>query len=124
MIDSAESIAYCIPRPLGASIVVSRGLVDRLAPAEVDAVIAHERAHAAQRHDVLLLAFDAWRSALPWLAAARLASCQVARLVELAADDRARRKVGRPELARAIVHAAPAPGALELERLVRLGIPV
>jgi Zn-dependent protease with chaperone function len=120
VIEQEEPVAYCVPRPRQATIVVSTGLVARLAPGELEAVIAHERAHARQRHDVLLLAFAAWRSALPRLTAARVASEQVARLVELAADDRARRQVGTPELIRAILHNGVEPGRRERERVTRL----
>jgi Zn-dependent protease with chaperone function len=120
LIEQDEPLAYCVPRPRGAVIVISTGLLARLDEREVAAVVAHERAHARQRHDVLLLAFEAWRAALPGFPVARIASDQVARLVELAADDRARRKVGSPDLARAIARIAPAHAHREHERIMRL----
>jgi Zn-dependent protease with chaperone function len=120
LIEQPEPLAYCVPRPRGAMIVISTGLLERLDERELQAVIAHERAHARQRHDVLLLAFEAWRAALPGFPAARIASEQVARLVEMAADDRARRRVGSPDLVRAIARTAPVHGDLERARIVRL----
>lgn len=52
-----DVIVLPLSRPLAASfatdrgtIVVSSGLLDRLAPEEVDAVVGHEAAHLARRH--------------------------------------------------------------------------
>jgi len=106
LIDDDAPVAYCLPNGLHPITVVSRGLVERLSPVELSAVIAHERAHAEQRHDVVALAFRAWRSALPGFPAAALAEHAVRELVELLADDRARRIVGDRTLARTIVLAA------------------
>jgi Zn-dependent protease with chaperone function len=106
LIDDDEPVAYCLPNGLHPITVVSRGLVDRLSPVELSAVIAHERAHAEQRHDVVAVAFRAWRSALPGFPAAALAENAVRELVELLADDHARRIVGDRTLARTIVLAA------------------
>jgi len=107
LLDEAAPVAYCIPRARRPLTVVSRGLLELLDDREVDAVIAHERAHAEQRHDVLLVAFRAWRSALPGFPAAALAERQVSELVEMLADDRARKATNGRVLARAIVLAAP-----------------
>src|SRR5699024_2958099 len=59
--------------------------------------------HVEQRHDLLLLAFRAWRSALPWFPVAAYAEAEVAALVEMLADDVARRDVQDRDLARAIL---------------------
>ncbi len=106
VIDDGVPVAYCLPDGIGSLTVLSRGLMERLEPAELDAVIAHERAHVDQRHDLLLLAFRAWRSALPWFPIAARAEQEVAVLVELLADDRARRTADDLVLARAIVAVA------------------
>lgn len=52
-IESREQFAYCIGlvRP---KIVVSRGLIERLSPAQLEVVLRHEQAHAS-RHDNLRL---------------------------------------------------------------------
>lgn len=113
VLDDAVPVAYCLPRGVGSVTVLSQGLLDRLDADELVAVIAHERAHVEQRHDILLLAFRAWRSALPWFPVAALADAEVAALVEMLADDHARREVRDPVLARAIlqVGAHGVPGA-------------
>lgn len=113
VLDDAVPVAYCLPRGAGSVTVLSQGLLDRLDADELVAVIAHERAHVEQRHDLLLLAFRAWRSALPWFPVAALADAEVAALVEMLADDHARREVRDEVLARAIlqVGASGVPGA-------------
>ncbi len=103
VIDDAVPVAYCLPRGVGSVTVLSRGLLETLAPEELAAVIAHERAHVEQRHDLLLLAFRAWRAALPWFPIAARAEEEVAALVEMLADDVARRSVSTDALARAIL---------------------
>ena len=50
-------LAYCVPG-LGANrVVVSAGALGRLSGDEFHAVLAHERAHLAARHDLVLEAF-------------------------------------------------------------------
>lgn len=117
VIDDAVPVAYCLPIGARSVTVLSQGLLDRLDADELVAVIAHERAHVEQRHDLLLLAFRAWRSALPWFPVAGRAEAEVAALVEMLADDHARREVRDEVLARAIlaVGASGVPGA---ERVV------
>lgn len=113
VIDDAVPVAYCLPDRTRSVTVLSQGLLDRLDPDELVAVIAHERAHVEQRHDLLLLSFRAWRSALPWFPTAARAEAEVAALVEMLADDHARREVRDEVLARAIlaVGASGVPGA-------------
>jgi Zn-dependent protease with chaperone function len=89
VLDSPAAVAYCLPGRRG-RVVLSAGAVAVLDPAELDAVLAHERAHLAQRHDLVLLPFAAWVAALPWLAGVSRARAAVAELIEMVADDRAR----------------------------------
>ncbi|MEI4271523.1 M48 family metalloprotease [Klenkia sp. LSe6-5] len=109
VLESPVPAAFCIPgaRPL---LVLSSGMVAELAPGELAAVVAHERAHLTERHHLFLLPFVAWREALPVLPAAGRAHDAVRDLVEMRADDVALRAVpgARPRrtLARAIVAAA------------------
>ena len=103
VLDNPAPVAYCLPTGITSVTILSQGLLDRLDPDELVAVIAHERAHVEQRHDILQLAFRAWRSALPWVPVARLAEHEVAALVEMLADDQARREVHGDVLARAIL---------------------
>lgn len=95
-------VAYCLPGTTRSITVLSAGLMSILDDAELRAVIAHEEAHATQRHHLVLLAFRAWRRSLPWFPIATRAQDAVASLVEMLADDRARQVVSDATLARAI----------------------
>ncbi|GIH25797.1 hypothetical protein Aph01nite_41070 [Acrocarpospora phusangensis] len=122
-------VAYCVPGT-AARVVLSRGTLDLLDHGQLQAVLAHERAHLRGRHDLLLLPFIALARAFPWLPAARRAREAVPVLLELLADDQARRAHGSLELAHAIVRLSavrePVPGVMELagraaaERVERL----
>lgn len=107
VLDHPSAAAYTLPG-LRPAVVVSAGTLQLLDRAELAAVLSHERAHAAERHDLVLLPFTALGEALParWLRTARDA---VALLVEMCADDRARRQ--HPEaLATALRRFASASG--------------
>lgn len=107
VLDHPSAAAYTLPG-LRPAVVVSAGTLRLLERAELAAVLSHERAHAAERHDLVLLPFTALGEALParWLRTARDA---VALLVEMCADDRARRQY--PDaLAAALRRFATAPG--------------
>lgn len=101
VLEHAAPAAYCLPgtRP---RIVITEGTIAALAPDELEAVLAHERAHARWRHELVVQPFVAWESALP-LPPARRATAAVTTLVEMLADDHAAHAVGRPALARALV---------------------
>ncbi|WP_110590254.1 M56 family metallopeptidase [Microbacterium suaedae] len=103
VLDDQAPVAYCLPRGIGSVTVLSKGLFEALDEDELAAVIAHERAHVEQRHEVLLVAFKAWRAALPWFPIAARAESEVEALVELLADDQARRTQPDDVLARAIL---------------------
>jgi hypothetical protein len=117
VIDHPSAAAYCLPG-LRSRIVVSVGTLELLGRRELAAVLAHERAHLRERHDLVLLPFTALRRAFPRSATCTDALRSVALLVEMLADDRALR--GRParELVSALVRfgtagTCPAPdGAL------------
>ncbi|WDZ86788.1 M56 family metallopeptidase [Micromonospora cathayae] len=89
VLDHPCAAAYCLPgmRP---RVVVSAGTLDLLDRAELAAVLTHERAHATERHDLVLLPFTALCRALPWFDWVRAAHERVALLVEMRADDKAR----------------------------------
>ena len=117
VVDHPSAAAYCLPG-LRSRIVVSVGTLELLGRRELAAVLAHERAHLRERHDLVLLPFTALRRAFPRSATCTDAHRAVALLVEMLADDRALR--GRParELVSALVRfgtagTCPAPaGAL------------
>jgi Zn-dependent protease with chaperone function len=102
LIDTPAPVAYCLPGALSSITVVSAGLVELLDDSELVAVIEHEKAHVTQRHDVVLVLFRAWYASLPWFPIAFRAQREVGLLVEMLADDTARRSVPDGVLARAI----------------------
>lgn len=89
--------AYSVPG-WRSRIVVSQGVLDRLAADEVAAVIAHERAHLRQHHDLVVQPFVAWRRSFPFLTPAAAAARTVEQLVEFLADDAARARTGAAAL--------------------------
>ena len=108
MLDLSLPIAYCLPGTSDSVTVFSAGLVDLLTAPELTAVIEHERAHLLQRHYLVLLAFDAWRTSLPWFPIATTAKREVGMLIEMVADDQARALVDDTVLASAIALVAGA----------------
>jgi Zn-dependent protease with chaperone function len=102
VINHPAPVAYCLPGGSRSVTVLSDSLMETLAPEELAAVVRHEKAHLTQRHHLLLWAFEAWRSALPWLPTSRLARQAVNSLVEMLADDVARRSTPDDVLVRAI----------------------
>jgi len=109
VVDHPAAAAYCVPG-LRSAIVISAGTLDLLDQAELAAVLAHERAHLRARHDLVLLPFTALLRAFRWSAVAREANRQVALLVEMLADDRARRNRPARELAMALLRVGVAGG--------------
>jgi beta-lactamase regulating signal transducer with metallopeptidase domain len=93
VIDYPAAAAYCLPG-IRSQIVVSVGTLDLLAPAELTAVLAHERAHLRARHDLVLIPFTSLRRAFPKSPVIDQAYRTVALLVEMMADDRALRVRG------------------------------
>jgi len=73
---------------------VSVGTLDLLAPAELTAVLAHERAHLRARHDLVLIPFTSLRRVFPRSRVIAQSYRTVALLVEMMADDRALRVRG------------------------------
>jgi hypothetical protein len=119
VVDYPSAAAYCLPGLRSRSrIVVSVGALELLGRGELAAVLAHERAHLRERHDLVLLPFTALRRAFPKSATCTAAQGAVALLVEMLADDRALRGGPARELVSALVRfgtagTCPAPaGAL------------
>nr|WP_236666696.1 M56 family metallopeptidase [Nonomuraea sp. K271] len=101
VVEHPAVAAYCVPGRR-AAIVVSTGALGLLPRAELAAVLAHERAHARERHDLALLPFAVLERALPWSGAVRAMLRHVAMLVEMRADDRAARAHGPATLSAAL----------------------
>jgi len=102
VVDHPAATAYCVPG-LRSRIVISAGALDLLDQAELAAVLAHERAHLRERHDLVLLPFTALLRAFRWSVVARQAAAAVSLLVEMLADDRALRHRPARELATALL---------------------
>lgn len=93
VLDAPERAAYCIAgRP--ATIVVTQGALDVLDGQQLDAVLAHERAHLAGRHHLLVAGSRALAAAMPSIRLFPAAATEIARLVEMRADDAAARRHG------------------------------
>ncbi|WP_084964173.1 M56 family metallopeptidase [Thermoactinospora rubra] len=113
VLDHPGAAAYCVPG-WHSEVVVSAGAMELLSRDELAAVLAHEAAHVRERHDLVLLPFAALRAALPFSKVVGEAQEQVELLVEMAADDRARRYCSPRRLATALLRfgtagAMPAP---------------
>lgn len=97
--DSAT--AYCLPG-FHPRIVVSSAALTALSHEELDAVLAHERAHVRARHHLVLLPYVLSTSMLARSRSLRAVRSAVSALVEMAADDTAMRTCSREALARAL----------------------
>ena len=107
VLQVAEPLAYCLPG-MRSRVVLSEGTLAAMSPAELAAILRHERAHLRARHDLVLEAFIAVHTAFPRFVRSRSALNAVRLLVELLADDVAVRAVGPAPLARALVACAAA----------------
>ncbi len=108
LVEHAQPAAYCVAgrQP---TVILTTGAVQALDPGQLEAVLAHERAHLAGRHHRLVAMARIGREILPFLPLMRDAEEQVVRLVELQADDAAARARDPRLLATAlVVLAAPA----------------
>jgi Zn-dependent protease with chaperone function len=112
LVEHCDPVAYCVAgrHP---TVILSTGAVAALDRGQLDAVLAHERAHLAGRHHQLLALARITRLVLPFLPLMRDADEQVTRLVEMHADDAAARSNDPRSLATALVvlatSASPAP---------------
>jgi Zn-dependent protease with chaperone function len=103
LLDDPRAAAYCLPG-VRSRIVVSAGALALLDDSELAAVLAHERGHVHERHDLVLLPFASMIELLEWMPYVRRAPAAVAALLEMAADDYAARSHRPRVLASALVH--------------------
>lgn len=101
VVDHPAAVAYCLPGRTP-HIVVSAGARQLLTAEELDAVLAHERAHARERHHLVVAPFQALRRLLPASTLLTRVCSTIELLVEMCADDRAARSRGREPLASAL----------------------
>ncbi|HEV3293341.1 MAG TPA: M56 family metallopeptidase [Streptosporangiaceae bacterium] len=109
LVEHSQPAAYCVAgrQP---TVILTTAAVQALDPGQLDAVLAHERAHLAGRHHRLLALGRIGRQVLPFLPLMQDAEQQAARLVELHADDAATRARDPRLLATALVVLATAAG--------------
>jgi Zn-dependent protease with chaperone function len=102
VLDASQPVAYCVPgRP--AAIVVTSGALRLLGPGQLTAVLAHERAHLAGRHHLLITLTRGLAASFPAVPLFSRGAAEVARLTEMCADDTAARHSGRPVLVAALL---------------------
>ncbi|GAA3845376.1 M56 family metallopeptidase [Amycolatopsis tucumanensis] len=132
VLDAPERAAYCVAgRPH--TIVVTSAALDALDEPHLDAVLCHERAHLAGRHHLILAVVRGLAAILPRVELFTTGAAEVARLLEMCADDAAARTHGSRTLLGALLamsDAAPilrgalgATGVGVLARAQRLAAP-
>lgn len=92
---------YCLPGR-HRRIVLTSAALDVLGERELAAVLAHERAHLAGRHHLILGCADVLARAFPAIPLFALARREIGRLLELSADDVAARQHPRLSIAAAL----------------------
>jgi Zn-dependent protease with chaperone function len=108
VLEHPTPTAYCLPGSKR-RVVLTQGTIDTLPGQELDAVLAHERAHLAARHDLVLEFFTVVHEAVPRFIRSDRALREVQLLIEVLADRAAVREVGALPTARAIVMMAGGP---------------
>jgi Zn-dependent protease with chaperone function len=106
IINSDHPAVYCLPGRR--RIVLTTGALSCLDRCQLDAVLAHERAHLSGRHHLVLRIASALERAFPGVRFFAVAARQVTYLVEVAADDAAVRQSPRLTVAAALLAVASA----------------
>jgi Zn-dependent protease with chaperone function len=110
VLDAARPAVYCVPgRP--PTIVLTTGALAVLGPDQLTAVLAHERAHLAGRHHLLLAVTRSLAAVAPAVPLFARGTGAVARLAEMRADDVAARRAGGGQGRRTLLTAMLAMGA-------------
>jgi len=111
LVEHSQPAAYCVAgrHP---TVILTTAALRVLAPGQLEAVMAHERAHLTWRHHRLVAMARISCRALPFLPLMRDAEAQVERLVELHADDAAAQARDPDSLATALVVMAAADTAV------------
>jgi Zn-dependent protease with chaperone function len=102
VLEASQPAAYCLPGRPG-TIVVTSGALELLEPAQLTAVLAHERAHLAGRHHLLIALTRGLAAIFPGVPLFTRGSGEIARLAEMRADDAAVRSAGRRPLVEALL---------------------
>ncbi|MFD0366269.1 M56 family metallopeptidase [Nocardia sp. GCM10030253] len=111
VLDVAETAAYSVAgKP--PTVVVTRGAIAALDHGQLSAVLEHERAHLAGRHHLWLALTRGLAANLSRIELFTLGATEVARLLEMCADDAAARVHGRPAVLRALLTLSGIPEAV------------
>ncbi len=102
VLDCNEPTVYCLPGRRSRTVVTTAAL-SSLDRSQLDAVLAHERAHLAERHDLAVSFANTLASAFSVLKVFTTAASEIARLVELRADDIAAAHTDRLTVAEALL---------------------
>jgi Zn-dependent protease with chaperone function len=102
VLDAPRAAAYCVPGRPG-TIVLTSGALALLDPAQLAAVLAHERAHLAGRHHLLIALTRGLAAVFPAVPLFTQGPQNVTRLAEMCADDAATRHSGRRILMAALL---------------------
>ncbi|MFF5757417.1 M56 family metallopeptidase [Streptomyces longwoodensis] len=105
VLDHDEAAAYCLPGRHRRTVITT-GALRTLDDDQLEAVLAHERAHQAERHDAVLAWAQTLARAFPRMPLFRTAEAEIARLVEMRADDVAAARSGRLTTAAALLAVA------------------
>lgn len=108
VLDHPAAAAYCVPGTFSSKVVVSAGTLQLLDGGELSAVLAHERAHVRERHDLVLIPFASLRQVFPGFRLVARCMDAVELLIEMRADDRAKRRRHPRQLATALLRFAAA----------------
>ncbi|ALV33113.1 M56 family metallopeptidase [Streptomyces sp. CdTB01] len=104
ILDHPAPAAFCIPGSARtARVVLTRGTLRLLNKEQIDATVAHERAHLRFRHHQAILLADVLHAAVGWSGALAHYARQVRRLAEMTADDHAAQRHGHRTVASALL---------------------
>jgi hypothetical protein len=101
VLEGALPLAYCVPGR-EARVVLSDAVLRVLNREQVGAVLAHEQTHLRHRHEVVMESFTAFYRAVPAVLRSRVPLDAVHLLLEMVADDAARRRTGPAPLRAAL----------------------
>lgn len=118
VLEHPTPTAYCVPG-VRRRVVLTQGTLDALPEEELEAVLAHERAHLRARHDLILEFFTVIHEAVPRFVRSDAALREVTLLIEVLADRAAVRTAGLLATARAIVGMAT--GGVKPEGTLAMG---
>ncbi|WP_046470302.1 M56 family metallopeptidase [Allosalinactinospora lopnorensis] len=105
VLEHSVPAAYCVPG-VRRRIVLTSGALETLNAEQLQAVLAHERAHLRARHDLVAAVASGLAAAFPRLPLFQVIRDETARLMELAADDSAARVTHRLLAAEALLNVA------------------